>query len=45
VVMGLPFGHGRQNWTLPLGTRARLDATAGTLEILEAATTTMERTT
>jgi muramoyltetrapeptide carboxypeptidase len=38
VVMGLPFGHGAQNWTLPLGVRARLDAAAGSLEVLEAAT-------
>jgi muramoyltetrapeptide carboxypeptidase len=37
VVMGLPFGHGVQNWTLPVGIRARLDATAGTLSILEPA--------
>lgn len=39
VVLGLPFGHGRENWTLPLGVRARLDADAGTLELLEPATT------
>jgi muramoyltetrapeptide carboxypeptidase len=38
LVLGLPFGHGRQNWTLPLGRRARLDAAAGALEILEPAT-------
>jgi muramoyltetrapeptide carboxypeptidase len=38
VVSGLAFGHGRENWTLPLGVRARLDADAGTLELLEAAT-------
>jgi muramoyltetrapeptide carboxypeptidase len=40
VVMGLPFGHGAQNWTLPLGARARLDASRGSLEILEPTTTT-----
>lgn len=39
VALGLPFGHGSENWTLPLGIRARLDAGAGTLELLEAATT------
>lgn len=35
VAMGLEAGHGRPNRTLPLGVRARLDADAGTLEILE----------
>lgn len=43
VASGLPFGHGRENWTLPLGVAARLDAGAGTLELLEAATTTSGR--
>ncbi|MFP4623419.1 MAG: LD-carboxypeptidase [Gemmatimonadota bacterium] len=38
VLMGLPFGHERENWTLPVGTRARLDADAGSLEIMEPAT-------
>lgn len=37
AVMGLPFGHGRENWTLPLGIRARLDAGAGSLSLLEPA--------
>lgn len=37
VVMGLPFGHGPQNWTLPVGIRGRLDAAEG-LAVLEAAT-------
>ena len=37
VVMGFPFGHIPQSWTLPLGVRARLDADAGTLELLQAA--------
>jgi len=32
----LPIGHGRQLATLPLGARARLDADAGTLTVLEA---------
>lgn len=31
----LPLGHGKHLATLPLGVRARLDATRGTLEILE----------
>jgi muramoyltetrapeptide carboxypeptidase len=43
TVMGLPFGHGRQNWTLPLGVRARLHAGAGSLEILDPATAEPER--
>jgi muramoyltetrapeptide carboxypeptidase len=37
VAAGFPFGHVPDNWTLPLGVRARLDADAGTLELLEAA--------
>jgi muramoyltetrapeptide carboxypeptidase len=39
VVMNLPFGHRKENATLPVGARARLDATAGDLEIVEAAVT------
>ncbi len=39
AVCGLPIGHVPDNWTLPLGIRARLDAGAGTLELLEAAVT------
>ncbi|MDX1674122.1 MAG: LD-carboxypeptidase [Longimicrobiales bacterium] len=42
VAFGLPFGHGEENWTLPLGVPARLDADAGTLALLEAATTRAE---
>jgi muramoyltetrapeptide carboxypeptidase len=37
IVAGLPFGHVDVNWTLPLGARARLDADAGTLAVIEAA--------
>ena len=37
VAFGFPFGHVDDNWTLPMGVRARLDANAGTLELLEAA--------
>ena len=37
VALGFPFGHVEDNWTLPLGVRARLDADAGTLELLEPA--------
>ena len=37
VVLGLPFGHVADQWTLPIGTRARLDGDAGTLEVLEGA--------
>jgi muramoyltetrapeptide carboxypeptidase len=36
VVSGFPFGHVDDNWTLPVGVRARLDAGEGTLELLEA---------
>jgi muramoyltetrapeptide carboxypeptidase len=42
TVMDLPFGHGRQNWTLPLGVRARLQAGTGSLEILGPATAEQE---
>ncbi len=34
---GFPIGHVDEQWTLPLGVRARLDAGAGELEITEAA--------
>ncbi len=37
AVWGLPIGHVPDNWTLPLGVRARLDADAGTLALLEGA--------
>lgn len=37
AVMDLPIGHEPDNWTLPLGVRARLDAARGTLELLEPA--------
>jgi muramoyltetrapeptide carboxypeptidase len=37
VAAGFPFGHVPENLTLPLGVRARLDADAGTLELLEPA--------
>lgn len=37
AVVGLPIGHVSENWTLPLGVRARLDATGGTLELLDSA--------
>ena len=37
VAFGFPFGHVPDNWTLPVGVRARLDADAGTLELLEPA--------
>jgi muramoyltetrapeptide carboxypeptidase len=35
LAVGFPFGHIAHNWTLPVGARARLDASAGTLELLE----------
>jgi muramoyltetrapeptide carboxypeptidase len=34
---GLPIGHIGDQWTLPLGVRARFDADAGALELLDAA--------
>jgi muramoyltetrapeptide carboxypeptidase len=34
---GFPVGHIKEQWTLPLGVRARLDAGTGEVEILEAA--------
>jgi muramoyltetrapeptide carboxypeptidase len=34
-VVGLPFGHERRSVTIPVGLRVRLDAGAGTLELLE----------
>jgi len=37
AVLGLPIGHDADNWTLPLGVRARLDADAGSLSLLEPA--------
>jgi muramoyltetrapeptide carboxypeptidase len=36
TIYGLPLGHGPLLQTVPLGVHARLDATAGRLEILEA---------
>jgi muramoyltetrapeptide carboxypeptidase len=37
IVYGIPFGHGEEKATIPLGVRARLDANAGELVILESA--------
>jgi muramoyltetrapeptide carboxypeptidase len=37
VAYGFPIGHIDDQWTLPLGVRARLDAGAGELELLEPA--------
>jgi muramoyltetrapeptide carboxypeptidase len=37
VAYGFPVGHIADQWTLPLGVRARLDAGAGELELLEPA--------
>jgi muramoyltetrapeptide carboxypeptidase len=39
VAYGFPIGHIESQWTLPLGTRARLNADAGELELLEPAVT------
>jgi len=35
VARGFPIGHVDDQWTLPIGARARLDAAAGTLTLLE----------
>jgi muramoyltetrapeptide carboxypeptidase len=37
VLYGLPIGHIDEQWTLPLGVRAGMDADTGTLELLEPA--------
>ena len=37
VAYGFPVGHIDDQWTIPLGVRARLDADAGELELLEPA--------
>lgn len=37
VASGFPIGHVDDQWTLPLGVRARLDAEAGEVDLLEAA--------
>jgi muramoyltetrapeptide carboxypeptidase len=37
VAHGFPIGHVDDQWTIPIGVRARLDAGAGQLELLEAA--------
>lgn len=37
VAYGFPFGHVDDQWTLPVGVRARLDASTGELEIVESA--------
>ena len=37
VAYGFPVGHIDDQWTLPLGVRARLDADAGELDVLEPA--------
>lgn len=39
VAYNFPFGHIGSSWTLPMGVRARLDASAGTLAVLESAVT------
>lgn len=37
VLTGVPVGHVDDQWTMPIGVRARLDASAGEVDILEAA--------
>jgi len=35
IVAGAPIGHGRMNWTVPLGLSVRLDTAKGVLEFVE----------
>jgi muramoyltetrapeptide carboxypeptidase len=37
VAFGFPVGHIDEQWTLPIGVKARLDATAGEVDIIEPA--------
>jgi muramoyltetrapeptide carboxypeptidase len=37
VAAGFPIGHVDDQWTMPIGVRARLDGNAGEVELLEAA--------
>ncbi|MGL4598366.1 MAG: hypothetical protein ACRCYO_12615 [Bacteroidia bacterium] len=37
VFTGAPFGHTKDKWTLPLGINARMDASEGTITLLESA--------
>jgi muramoyltetrapeptide carboxypeptidase len=37
VLLGLPIGHIDDQWTVPLGVRAQMDAGAGTVELLDPA--------
>jgi muramoyltetrapeptide carboxypeptidase len=37
VAYGFPIGHVDDQWTMPIGVRARLDASSGELELLESA--------
>lgn len=37
VALGFPIGHIRDQWTVPIGVPARLDADAGTVEVLQPA--------
>jgi muramoyltetrapeptide carboxypeptidase len=37
VAYGFPFGHIDDQWTLPLGVRARFDADTGEVDLLEPA--------
>jgi len=37
VAYGFPVGHIDDQWTLPIGVRARLDATHGEVDLLDAA--------
>jgi muramoyltetrapeptide carboxypeptidase len=36
ILAELPFGHIDEQWSLPLGANARMDASGGIVELLEA---------
>ena len=42
AIAGVPYGHIKQKLTLPVGVRARIDGTNGTLSIIESALQTSE---
>jgi muramoyltetrapeptide carboxypeptidase LdcA involved in peptidoglycan recycling len=37
AISNVPFGHGKHMATMPLGVMARIDGTAKSLEVIEAA--------
>jgi muramoyltetrapeptide carboxypeptidase len=37
IIAGFPAGHGRENWSIPLGVKVRLDADARSIQFLDPA--------